>query len=122
MCKRGLGDLKYIADGKRFSLGESLEDSAIIYTTTPLREVRIKNEVAKANDGEVGFGDDDIGFDANLAKFGVSVAHLKSMHEEKRRFEAWMTEEDLQHWKRNNEVAKDYLLQKFKGLRFYVLS
>ena len=52
--------------------------------------------VAKTNNGEIGFGDDDLDFDANLAKFGVSLAHLKSPHEEKRRFEAWMTKEDLQ--------------------------
>ena len=54
-----------------------------------------------------------------MVKFGVSVAHLKSPHEEKKRFEAWMTEEDLQRWKHNDEVAEKYLLQKFKGLRFY---
>ena len=30
-----------------------------------------------------------------------------------------MTKEDLQSWERNEPVAKDYLLEKFKGLRFY---
>ena len=30
-----------------------------------------------------------------------------------------MTEEDLQHWKHNDEVAGEYLLQKFKSLWFY---
>ena len=118
-CERGWGDVKYIADGKRFNLGDSIEDRSIIFTTARLREARIRNEVAKAKDGEVGFEDDDLDFDANLAKFGVSVAHLKSPHEEKRRFEAWMTEDDLNRWKHNDEVSERYLLEKFKGLRFF---
>ena len=62
---------------------------AIIYTTVRLREARIQNEVAKANSGEVGFEDNDLDFDANLAKFGVSVAHLQAPLE-KRKFEAWI--------------------------------
>lgn len=119
-CERGWGDVKYIADGKRFNLGESLENRSIIYTTARLREARIKNEFGKANDGEVGFGDDDLDFDADLGKFGVSVDHLKSPCEDKRRFEAWMTEEDLVRWKHNDAVSEEYLLQKFKGLRFYI--
>ena len=74
-----------------------------------LREARIKNEVAKANVGEVGFGDDDLDFDANLAKFGVSVAHLKSSLE-KRKYEAWMTEEDLRRWKDKYQVQEPSVL------------
>jgi hypothetical protein len=70
--------VKYIADDKRFNLGEYLKNRAIIYTTARLNEGRIKNEVTKANNGEVGFGDDDLDFNANLAKFGANVAHLKS--------------------------------------------
>ena len=117
VCERGWGDVKYIADGKRFNLGESIEDRAIIYTTARLKEARIRNEVAKPNDGEVGFEDNDLDFDTNLAKFGVSVGHLKSP--EKRKFEAWMTEEDLRRWKDNDQIAEAYLLGKFKNLRFY---
>ena len=30
-----------------------------------------------------------------------------------------MTEQDLIWWKHNNEVDEEYLLQKFKGLRFF---
>ena len=30
-----------------------------------------------------------------------------------------MTAEDLERWKHNNEVPEEYLLTKFKGLRFY---
>jgi len=90
-----------------------------MYTTARLREARIKNEFGKANDGEVGFGDDDLDFDANLGKFGVSVAHLKSPCEDKRRFEAWMTEQDLVRWKHNDEVSKEHLLRKFKGLFYF---
>ena len=59
-----------------------------LYSTARLKEERTKNKVAKVNDGEVGFGDGDLNFDANLAKFGVGVPHLKSPHEEKRRFGA----------------------------------
>ena len=45
--------------------------------------------------------------------------HLKAPPEEKRRFEAWMTAEDLERWKHNDPVAEEYLFQKFKGLCFY---
>ena len=72
-----------------------------------------------ANLGEVGFNDDDLDFDANLGKLGVSVAHLKGPPQEKRRFEAWMTPQDKIWWKDNGEVAEEHLAQKFKGLRFY---
>ena len=114
-----LGDVKYVATGKRFNLsGQSFENRAIIYTTARLKEARIRNQVAKANDGEVGFDDDDLDFDANLAKFGVSVAHLKSP--EKRKFYAWLTEEDKRRWKHNDQVSEIYLLEKFKNLRFYL--
>ena len=75
--------------------------------------------MAYAKDGEVGFEDDDLDFDGNLAKFGVSVDHLKGPPEEKRRFEAWMTAEDKQRWKHNDVVPEEYLLTKFKGLCFY---
>ena len=55
--------MKYIADGKCFNLpGESLENRAVINTTARFKEAKIKNEVAKAKDGEVGlvgFGDDE---------------------------------------------------------------
>ena len=52
MCERGLGDVNYIADDKRF-------------------EAMMKNEVAKANDGKVGFlEDDDLDFDATWPSFG----------------------------------------------------
>ena len=118
VCERGWGDVKYVADGKRFNLGASIEDRAIIYTTARLKEARIRNEVTKANDGEVGFDDDDLNFDANLAKFGVSVGHLKSPPE-KRKFEAWMTEQDKRDWKDNDQVAEARLITKFKDLRFY---
>ena len=75
--------------------------------------------LSKANDEEVGFEDYDLDFGANLVMFGVSVPQLKSPHEENRRFEEWITEEDLERWKHNHEVAEEYLLQKVKGLWFY---
>ena len=87
--------MKQIAGGKRFNLsGDSIEKRAIIYTTARLKEARIKNELDYAKSGEIGFEDDDLDFDANLGKFGVSVNHLKSP-QENRRFEAGMTEQDL---------------------------
>ena len=121
VCERNWGDVKQIASGKRFSLsGASIEKRAIIYTTACVKESRIKKETMEyANLGEVGFNDDDLNFDANLGKLGVSVAHLKGPSQEKRRFEAWMTPQDKIWWKDNNKVAEEHLAQKFKGLHFY---
>ena len=46
------------------------------------------------------------------------MAPLKSPLE-KRKFEAWMTEEDLRRWKDKDQVFEECLLQKFKNLWFY---
>ena len=57
-CERVSGDVKYITDGERFDLSEeSIKNRAIIYTMARLKEAVIKNEVAKANNGEIGFGE-----------------------------------------------------------------
>ena len=115
------GDVKTIKTSKCLHLSrELIEKRAIIYTTARVKESRIKKEeVRYASLGEAGFEDEDLDFDADLAKFGVSVAHLKGPTQEKRKFEAWMIPQDKIWWKHKESISEEHLAQKFKGLHFY---
>ena len=72
----------------------------------------IKNKtLGYTHSGDVGFDDDDLDFGDNLGKFRMNVTHLKAPLEEKRRFQAWMTDQDKTWRKNKDKVPKEHLLE-----------
>ena len=117
-AERSWGDVKHLKTNKRAHLsGDKTEKQAVLYTSARLEEARIKrNEMEEQG---TAFGDEDIAYDLGLEKFGVDIAALTEGPElPKRIFKGWLEDWEKPLLKKNDPVAEQKLLQKYKGLVF----
>ena len=120
-AERAWADDKELKSGKRSHLSsDKLMKQASLYTSSNLRQARIKREALERADcqaKEARWGDEDEQIDLGLDKWDVDIENLKKSIDVPRcLFKAWVEEwEDV---KENGAVMRTKLLEKYGGLVF----